>query len=62
MLSVVENFDVGDPRVLDFLVADPSAGVVVLLILRRIQRSNSESQTRACGNPSCHPVKFEWQG
>lgn len=32
MLAVMKDFDIGDPRILDLFVADPSAGVVVLLI------------------------------
>ena len=43
MLSVVKDFDVGDPRILDLLVADTTAGVVVFLISRGIERSDSQA-------------------
>src|ERR1700722_7679370 len=60
MLFVVKDFDVGDSRILDLLVADTTVRIVVLLILRRIERRDSQSQSCSSRDSARHPKKFKW--
>ena len=57
---VMEYFDAGYACLGDLFVSDATAGVVVLLIVRRVERRDREPQTRAGRDAPRHPPEVEW--
>jgi len=59
-LRIVIDADVRHARILRPLVADTPAGVVVLLVRRRIQRCERQAQARALRQAPRRPIELEW--
>jgi hypothetical protein len=55
----VKYFDVSDPGILDFFVANATARVLVLLVQRGVEWSDDNSQPRACWDAPRHPIKLK---
>ena len=59
MLSVVIDFNLCDSRILELLVPRASAGVVIFLVVRRVEGRDNQAQAGTCWDPPRNPVEVK---